>query len=89
MSAQPVNGNYNGQPSYDMLDPSAAPTTQGTVAAVPNGAPAPAIVSTGGNNAQSSPPSKDEVGWYFVEQYYTTLSRSPEKIHVRFRSRWN
>lgn len=27
--------------------------------------------------------SKDEVGWYFVEQYYTTLSKSPEKLHVR------
>lgn len=26
--------------------------------------------------------SKDEIGWYFVEQYYTTLSRSPEKLHV-------
>lgn len=23
-----------------------------------------------------------EVAWYFVEQYYTTLSRSPEKLHV-------
>ena len=29
--------------------------------------------------------SKDEVGWYFVEQYYTTLSKSPEKLHVSFR----
>jgi hypothetical protein len=26
--------------------------------------------------------SKDEVGWYFVEQYYTTLSKSPDRIHV-------
>lgn len=25
---------------------------------------------------------KDEVGWFFVEQYYTTLSRSPEKLHL-------
>lgn len=25
---------------------------------------------------------KDEVGWYFVEQYYTTLSKNPEKLHV-------
>lgn len=25
---------------------------------------------------------KDEVGWYFVEQYYTTLSKSPERLHV-------
>lgn len=25
---------------------------------------------------------KDEVGWYFVESYYTTLSRQPEKLYV-------
>jgi len=33
------------------------------------------------NNSAADIP-KDEVGWYFVEQYYTTLSRSPEKIYV-------
>lgn len=32
--------------------------------------------------ASNSNLSKDEVGWYFVEQYYTTLSKSPEKLHV-------
>lgn len=34
------------------------------------------------NNSNVKVP-KDEVGWYFVEQYYTTLSKTPEKIHVR------
>ncbi|KAI0393597.1 hypothetical protein F5Y17DRAFT_301735 [Xylariaceae sp. FL0594] len=24
---------------------------------------------------------KDEVAWFFVEQYYTTLSKTPEKLH--------
>ena len=38
--------------------------------------------STSGN-ASGNDLSKDEVGWYFVEQYYTTLSKSPEKLHVR------
>lgn len=38
---------------------------------------APADAGSSGNNL-----SKDEVGWYFVEQYYTTLSKSPEKLHV-------
>jgi hypothetical protein len=33
-------------------------------------------------NASGNDLSKDEVGWYFVEQYYTTLSKSPEKLHV-------
>lgn len=26
--------------------------------------------------------SKDEVGWYFVQQYYTTLSKNTSKLHV-------
>lgn len=38
---------------------------------------------TSGNNTTSEIP-KDEVGWYFVEQYYTTLSKSPEKLYVRY-----
>ncbi|PHH64706.1 hypothetical protein CDD81_4147 [Ophiocordyceps australis] len=31
--------------------------------------------------------SKDEVAWYFVEQYYTTLSKSPEKLHLFYGKR--
>lgn len=38
---------------------------------------------TGANNDLS----KDEVGWYFVEQYYTTLSKTPDRIHVSKTSR--
>jgi len=41
---------------------------------------APADTSAG--HASGADLSKDEVGWYFVEQYYTTLSKSPEKLHV-------
>ncbi|KAJ4391575.1 hypothetical protein N0V93_005194 [Gnomoniopsis smithogilvyi] len=26
--------------------------------------------------------SKDEVGWYFVQQYYTTLSKNTSKLHL-------
>ncbi|KAK1249883.1 hypothetical protein MKX08_009886 [Trichoderma sp. CBMAI-0020] len=39
-------------------------------------------VSTGPADASGNNLSKDEVGWYFVEQYYTTLSKSPEKLHL-------
>jgi len=39
-------------------------------------------VDAAANAAGNSNLSKDEVGWYFVEQYYTTLSKSPEKLHV-------
>jgi hypothetical protein len=27
----------------------------------------------------------DEIGWYFVEQYYTTVSKTPDRLHVSFR----
>lgn len=33
-------------------------------------------------NPTTSDIPKDEVGWYFVEQYYTTLSRTPDKLYV-------
>ena len=39
--------------------------------------------NSGGSNSNLS---KDEIGWYFVEQYYKTLSKSPEKLHVSIRS---
>lgn len=39
-----------------------------------NGAPA--------NPSQPEQPSKEEVAWYFVESYYTTMSRTPEKLYV-------
>ncbi|SPO02875.1 related to Ras-GTPase-activating protein binding protein 2 [Cephalotrichum gorgonifer] len=40
--------------------------------------------TSGGTNHDLS---KDEVGWYFVEQYYTTLSKSPEKLHLFYGKR--
>jgi hypothetical protein len=42
--------------------------------------PAETASATGSSNHDLP---KDEVGWYFVEQYYTTLSKNPEKLHVR------
>ncbi|KAI1847814.1 hypothetical protein JX266_006309 [Neoarthrinium moseri] len=30
---------------------------------------------------------KDEVAWFFVEQYYTTLSKTPEKLHLFYSKR--
>ncbi|KAI9839114.1 MAG: hypothetical protein M1819_003107 [Sarea resinae] len=41
--------------------------------------------SSGSQESNTIP--KDEVGWYFVEQYYTTLSRSPEKLHLFYSKR--
>ncbi|KAK2590662.1 hypothetical protein QQS21_011662 [Conoideocrella luteorostrata] len=45
--------------------------------------------TSGGSDrsATNSNLTKDEVGWYFVEQYYTTLSKSPEKLHLFYGKR--
>lgn len=45
-----------------------------------SGSGEPSSTGTGEGGNASVP--KDEVGWYFVEQYYTTLSKTPEKLHV-------
>lgn len=36
------------------------------------------------SNASSNDLPKEEVAWYFVEQYYTTLSKASEKLHVSY-----
>jgi hypothetical protein len=74
MATQGVNGTYAQQP-YGAQEP--APTSVHSNTSGVNG------TGTASETSQSTP-SKDEVGWYFVEQYYTTLSRNPEKIHVSF-----
>ncbi|KAF2691644.1 hypothetical protein K458DRAFT_286361 [Lentithecium fluviatile CBS 122367] len=40
-----------------------------------------------GSSASTSEIPKDEVGWYFVEQYYTTLSKSPDKLYLFYNKR--
>ena len=81
-STTPVNGNYGSQQSYHSAESS------NSAAHVANGATGGHATATSNGNESSgaaessSTVSKDEVGWYFVEQYYTTLSRSPEKLHV-------
>ncbi|KAI9645993.1 hypothetical protein NHQ30_005431 [Ciborinia camelliae] len=64
-----TNGSFNQQDQYKTTTTEQYPATSG------------AAGSTNGG-ASGSDLSKDEVGWYFVEQYYTTLSKSPEKLHL-------
>ncbi|TWU77351.1 hypothetical protein ED733_005580 [Metarhizium rileyi] len=47
----------------------------------------PAADPAAGADTNNANLSKDEVGWYFVEQYYTTLSKSPEKLHLYYSKR--
>jgi hypothetical protein len=71
----PVNGNY-GAHAYDSYG--AAGASNGT-----NYEAQPATGSQPSPSPSSSEIPKDEVGWYFVEQYYTTLSKSPDRLYVR------
>ncbi|KAJ0413049.1 hypothetical protein BJY00DRAFT_297495 [Aspergillus carlsbadensis] len=85
-SAQiPINGTYHAQPSYH----ESFNHGHTAVNSVSNFQP-PAQSSTPSNapsNEQKNGIAKDEVGWYFVEQYYTNMSRSPDKLHLFYSRR--
>ncbi|KAM0716166.1 hypothetical protein Q7P37_008680 [Cladosporium fusiforme] len=77
VSSMPVNGSYAPQQHFD----------QQQYAAQTYSHAAPAS-STPASTASTQPEiPKDEVGWYFVEQYYTTLSRTPEKLYLYYNKR--
>jgi len=80
-----VNGNY-AQPQIQVYGNPEQNYTSHTAnnsasATAEYGAVSGAANAAGGGGGNADIP-KDEVGWYFVEQYYTTLSRSPEKLYV-------
>jgi hypothetical protein len=74
------NGSYAPQHGFDQQQANNAYASQ-------NYNQAPAASSNSASTATPQPEiPKDEVGWYFVEQYYTTLSRTPEKLYVSCKS---
>lgn len=86
------NGNYAVHQPYAAGDQSSygySASNQNSQPPAAQQAPPPS--TTPSNTAPQSAPQpdipKDEVGWYFVEQYYTTLSRSPEKLYLFYNKR--
>lgn len=79
-----MNGGYPAQHAYPdtfthaPANVNSAASFQPAPSSTPSNAPA---------NDQKNGISKDEVGWYFVEQYYTNMSRSPEKLHLFYSRR--
>ena len=89
--AKAVNGNSGAQYHYGPAEPFQPSQSS-------NGSTGTAVASTFGEDASVAPaatpsesaaapeatksPSKDEVGWYFVESYYTTMSKNPESLYV-------
>ncbi|PWY79562.1 hypothetical protein BO70DRAFT_50389 [Aspergillus heteromorphus CBS 117.55] len=78
----PINGGYPAQhaypDSYNHASVNSAASFQPAPSSTPSNAP---------SNDQKNGISKDEVGWYFVEQYYTNMSRSPEKLNLFYSRR--
>nr|POF15442.1 putative g3bp-like protein [Quercus suber] len=75
-----ANGTYTQHQSYEQQQQSNGTYTQNITA---HQAPFTQTSST----SQTADISKDEVGWYFVEQYYTTLSRNPSKLYLFYNKR--
>lgn len=82
------NGSYAQHQGYGGMDQNSY--SYGTGAPAAAAQPQAATPSAPANNTSAAAQpeiSKDEVGWYFVEQYYTTLSRSPEKLYLFYNKR--
>ena len=74
---------YGQQNDYNMQAANAGGATAGHSAEPSSSMPASGAPA---NDAQEKPASKEEIGWYFVEQYYKTLCNEPGKLHVKFHS---
>lgn len=75
LAAMPVNGSF--APHQQAYANSASPANH----AAPSQT---AATSNNGANAVQAI-SQEEVGWYFVERYYTTLSKKPDNLYVSCR----
>lgn len=84
-----VNGNYATHPQSNPYtgELNVAPVVNGTPGSSHFGPQHNGAASTQSAEQPKSNVSKDEVGWYFVEQYYTTLSQTPEKLYLFYSRR--
>ncbi|KAJ5809319.1 uncharacterized protein N7503_001537 [Penicillium pulvis] len=84
MSQVPVNGNYPAQHAYPEAFNPAHPTMNTAANFQPAQSSTP---TTATPTEQKNEITKDEVGWFFVEQYYTTMSRNPDKLPLFYSRR--
>ncbi|KAJ5562387.1 hypothetical protein N7535_003160 [Penicillium sp. DV-2018c] len=85
MTQLPVNGNYPAQHGYPESYNHASATMNTAASFQPAQSSTPTTATP--TDQQKNEISKDEVGWYFVEQYYTTMSRNPDKLHLFYSRR--
>lgn len=80
----PMNGNYPAQHAY----PDSYTHAQAAMNNPANLQPAQSSTPSNAPSVdQKNGISKDEVGWYFVEKYYTSMSRCPDKLHLFYSRR--
>ncbi|CAG8174569.1 unnamed protein product [Penicillium olsonii] len=84
MNQVPINGNYPAQHGYPESYNHSSVTMNTAASFQPAQSSTPTTVTP---TDQKNDISKDEVGWYFVEQYYTTMSRNPDKLHLFYSRR--
>ena len=79
-----VNGNYGIQQQYGHADNNtiAASASNVSDARLAEPATSASVSGTAAGEAEEKPPTKDEIGWFFVEQYYKTLCNEPGKLYV-------
>lgn len=82
-----VNGNYGTQQPYGHSEAHAG-TSAGNHAGTTGSSstePASSMPASGAppTDTEEKTPSKEEIGWFFVEQYYKTLCNEPSKLYVR------
>lgn len=85
-----VNGSYGAHSSYNQPEPyqpSQAPeVSSGNGVASSMGQDASATLATTNTataDVDNKPAQKEHIGWYFVEQYYKTMSKEPGRLYVR------
>ena len=81
---KPINGNYATPQAY--AHPESYQPGQVAESAQSNAhfgeqthAPPPPTTAT---TEEEKPIGKEMIGWYFVEQYYNTMSKEPHKLYV-------
>lgn len=85
MTQAPINGNYPPQHGYPDSFNHAHAAMNNVASFQPAQSSTPTTATP--TDQQKNDISKDEVGWFFVEQFYTTMSRSPEKLHLFYSRR--
>ena len=87
---RPVNGTYGAADGHHAGTPDEHSGANSHPHQASGAAPTPDAFGAQNANVSGTTPADDahaevpkhEVGWYFVKQYYTNLSRSPDKWHV-------